>query len=143
MLCSFLPFPYFTTQAFCSLYLFDHNHADFNFFFFLLPLFSTGSIFYTEFLNGYIGAQQYANFDASNVNFVKCSKLCNTDPICNGFIYNSATRQCRHVDSSSVVPFSDAKFSFYRKECPLGNSLLSQNQSLFNLYSETLNFLKN
>lgn len=81
---------------------------------------SSGSITYTEFLNGYIGTNQYANFDAANVNFVKCSKLCNSDQFCNGFIFNSATRQCRHVDSSSVVPFSDAKFSFYRKDCPLG-----------------------
>lgn len=102
---------------------------------FYSPLFSTGSITYTEFLNGYIGTNQYANFDAANVNFVKCSKLCNSDQFCNGFIFNSATRQCRHVDSSSVVPFSDAKFSFYRKDCPLGKHLLSQTQSLFQIYS--------
>lgn len=103
---------------------------------FFSPLFSTGSITYTEFLNGYIGTNQYANFDAANVNFVKCSKLCNSDQFCNGFIYNSATRQCRHVDSSSVVPFSDAKFSFYRKDCPLGKHLLSQTQSLFQIYTQ-------
>lgn len=96
------------------------------FLFLSLPLLSSGSITYTEFLNGYVGTKQYANFDAANVNFMKCRRLCNSDPICNGFIYNSATGQCRHVDSSSVVPFSDTKFSFYRKDCPLGKSLLVQ-----------------
>lgn len=121
-----MSFSHFTTPKFGSIYLFNHNHADFNISFPFSPLFSSGSIFYTEFLNGYVGTKQYANFDAANVNFMKCRKLCNSDPICNGFIYNSATAQCRHVDSSSFVPFSDTKFSFYRKDCPLGKSLLVQ-----------------
>lgn len=126
MLCSFVSFLQFTTPKFGSIYLSNQNHADFNISFLFSPPFFLGSITYTEFLNGYVGTKQYANFDAANVNFMKCRRLCNSDPICNGFIYNSATGQCRHVDSSSFVPFSDNKFSFYRKDCPLGKSLLVQ-----------------
>nr|XP_022293265.1 uncharacterized protein LOC111103929 [Crassostrea virginica]XP_022293275.1 uncharacterized protein LOC111103929 [Crassostrea virginica] len=47
------------------------------------------SVTYTEFSPGYIGSQQYANYDSLNYNH--CEKTCTSDPLCNGFIYNSAT----------------------------------------------------